>query len=144
MQSPARGSLTVRQHITTIHQSMPATRTSSIAPLYLALAVVGFVVPGTPMLIESVTTGNILFWTDPARTMTELFATRTSTAFGLDAIMAALAACVWFVHESRRIGQRGAWRFIVLTLLFGLGGPLPLFLWFRERTLIAREGTVRA
>ena len=123
---------------------MPSTRSSSIAPLYLALAVVGFVVPGTPMLIETVKTGNILFWSDPARTMAELFATRTSTAFGLDALLAALAACVWFVHESRCIGQRGAWRFIALTLVFGLAGPLPLFLWFRERALNATERAVRA
>jgi len=123
---------------------MPATRSSSIAQVYLILAVVGFLAPGIPMIMESVTTGNILFWTDPARTTAELFATRTSTAFGLDALAAALAGCVWMVHESRRIGLAGAWRFIVITLLFGIGGTLPLFFWFRERALASNAGPVRA
>lgn len=113
---------------------MPAPRSSTITPLYLGLAILGFVVPGVPMIIESVQTGNILFWTDPMRTTAELFATRTSTAFGLDAMMAALALVVWIVYESRRSGTRGAWWFIVLILLFGVAGPLPLYLWFRERT----------
>jgi hypothetical protein len=111
---------------------MPALR-RSIAPLYLGLAILGFVIPGVPMIIESVHTGNILFWTDPTRTTAELFATRTSAAFGLDALMAAVALIVWIVYESRRSGTRGAWWFVVLILLFGVGGPLPLYLWFRER-----------
>ena len=108
---------------------------SIIAPVYLGLAVLGFLVPGVPMIMESVQTGNILFWTDPARTTAELFATRTSTAFGLDAMMAAVALCVWIVYESRRSGNKGAWRFVVLILLFGVAGPLPLYLWLRERSL---------
>jgi hypothetical protein len=123
---------------------MPASRSSTIAPLYLALSVVGYLAPGIPMIMESIQTGNILFWADPMRTTTELFATRTSTSFGLDAIMAALAACVWIVHESRRIRLAGAWRFVVLTLFFGLGGTLPLFLWFRERALAVGEGRASA
>jgi hypothetical protein len=123
---------------------MAATRSSSIAPVYLVLAVVGFLAPGIPMIMESVQTGNILFWADPARTTAELFATRTSAAFGLDALTAALAGCVLMVYESRRIGMAGAWRFIVITLLFGIGGTLPLFLWFRERALAASERQARA
>jgi hypothetical protein len=48
--------------------------------VYLGLAIVGFLVPNTVTLIESVQTGNILFWADPARTTAELFANRTSGA----------------------------------------------------------------
>lgn len=117
---------------------MTSTRSSAIAPLYLVLAVAGFILPGIPMIRETVATGNILFWTDPARTTAELFATRTSTAFGLDVLLAAFTACIWMVYESRRIGLKGAWWFVVLILLFGLAGPLPLFLWFRDRALAAR------
>jgi hypothetical protein len=47
--------------------------------------------------------------------------------------MAAVALGVWIVYESRRRGTSGAWWFVVLILLFGVGGPLPLYLWFRER-----------
>jgi hypothetical protein len=42
-------------------------------------------------------------------------------------------------HEAGRVGIRQVWRFWVLTLLFGLGGTLPLFLYFRERRLAATQ-----
>ena len=113
---------------------MPSAR-SSLAPLYLALAVVGYIVAGVPTIMESMASGNILFWTQPARTVSELFANKTSTAFALDAMAAAVVLCIWMVSESRRIGIRSSWRFVVLILLFGLGGTVPLFLWFRERAL---------
>jgi hypothetical protein len=107
--------------------------------VYLGLAVVGFVVPNTVTLIESVQTGNILFWADPARTISELFVNRTSAAFALDLLAAAVVALVWMTHEAARVGISRVWRFWVLTLLFGLGGTLPLFLYFRERRLAARQ-----
>jgi hypothetical protein len=107
--------------------------------VYLGLAIVGFLVPNTVTLIESVQTGNILFWADPARTTSELFANRTSAAFALDLLAAAVVALIWMTHEAGRVGIRRVWRFWVLTLLFGLGGTLPLFLYFRERRLAARQ-----
>jgi hypothetical protein len=109
-----------------------------IARVYLGLAIVGFVVPNTLTLIESVQTGNILFWTDPARTTSELFANRTSAAFGLDLFATALAALIWMTHEARRVRIPNVWRFWLLALLFGLGGVLPLFLYVRERRLDRR------
>jgi hypothetical protein len=108
---------------------------SSVARVYLGLAIVGFIVPNTITAIESVQTGNILFWTDPARTTSELFANRTSAAFGLDLLATAVAALIWMTHEARRVGIPKVWRFWVLTLLFGLGGVLPLFFYVRERRL---------
>jgi hypothetical protein len=107
--------------------------------VYLVLAILGFLVPNTVAVIESVRTGNILFWTDPGRTTSELLVNRTSTAFALDLFATALAALIWMTHEAARIGLKGVWRFWVLTLLFGLGGPLPLFLYIRERRLAARQ-----
>jgi hypothetical protein len=107
--------------------------------VYLGLAVVGFIVPNTVTLIESVQTGNILFWAYPGRTLSELFVNRTSAAFALDLLAAAVVALVWMTHEARRVGVQKVWRFWVLTLLFGLGGTLPLFLYFRERRLAARQ-----
>jgi hypothetical protein len=61
--------------------------------VYLGLAIVGFLVPNTVTLIESVQTGNILFWADPARTTAELFANRTSAAFALD-LFATVRRCI--------------------------------------------------
>jgi hypothetical protein len=111
-----------------------------MAQVYLGLAVIGFVVPNTLTLMESVQTGNILFWTDPARTTSQLFANRTSSAFGLDLFATAIAALVWMTHEAQRIGIAKVWRFWILALLFGLGGVLPLFLYVRERRLDRRAG----
>jgi hypothetical protein len=112
-----------------------------MARVYLGLAIVGFVVPNTLTLIESVETGNILFWTDPVRTTSELFTNRTSSAFALDLFATALAALVWMTHEARKAGITKIWRFWVLALLFGLGGVLPLFFYVRERR-VGSAGTV--
>jgi hypothetical protein len=110
-----------------------------LANLYLVLAVVGYLAPGIPTLLESVQAGNILFWTNPVRTMTELFVNRTTTAFALDLFATALVAGIWMFYEARRVGMRNVWRYWVLTLLFGLGGTLPLFLWSRERLLASAD-----
>ena len=107
----------------------------NIQRLYLPLAIVGFAVPGALMIMESVQTGNILFWTDPARTTQELFANRTSTTFALDLFGVVTVALLWITHEAARIGVRNVWRFWVIALLFGIAGTLPLFLWERERRL---------
>ena len=114
---------------------MPETRRAGLAAFYLVMTAIGYLAPGIPMVRESLLTGNILFWADPARTNAELFVNRTSTAFALDLVAVVVVAVVWMYRESRRIGLRGVWRFWLLTALFGLGGTLPLFLWFRERKL---------
>lgn len=100
--------------------------------VYLALAVLGYVVTGVPMLMESAQSGNILFWTDPARTNAQLFTNLTTTAFALDLVVVVVAALIWITREARRLHMPRVWVFWVLTLLFGLGGTLPLFLYIRE------------
>src|SRR5919106_2548783 len=101
--------------------------------VYLALSVIGYLVPGSLMLLETVQTGNILFWTDPARTTSELFVNRASSTFALDLLLVVTVAFIWMWHEARRVAIRQVWRFWVLALLFGLAGTLPLFLYVRER-----------
>ncbi len=108
-----------------------------MARLYLGLAIVGFIVPNIFTLLESVETGNILFWTNPALTTSELFVNRTTTAFALDLLLAAVVVLIWMTQEARRIGIKQVWRFWALALLFGLAGTLPLFLYQRERRLAA-------
>ena len=103
--------------------------------VYLALAVVGYVATAIPMVMESMRSGNILFWTDPQRTISELFPTLTSMSFALDLLVVVLVALIWITREARRVRVPNVWAFWVLTLLFGVGGTLPLFLYFRERRL---------
>ena len=106
---------------------------SRLERIYLALAILGFAVAGGYTLWQSALTGNVLFWTQPGRTLAELFANGTSTAFGLDLALVVPTAFVWMWHEARAVGVPRVWRFWVLALLFGLAGPLPLFLYVRER-----------
>ncbi len=103
--------------------------------LYLLLAGLGYLAPGVPMVVESARSGNLLFWTDPQRTVGELFTNLTSTAFALDLAVAVVVALIWMTREARRMGIPRAWVFWLLTLLFGLGGTLPLFLYLREGRL---------
>ena len=117
---------------------MPPLSGPSMRPIYLALAVVGYLAAGVPMLMESVRSGNVLFWADPQRTIAELFGNLTSTAFALDLLVVVLVALIWITREARRLGMRRVWPFWVLTLLFGLGGTLPLFLYLREPLLAPR------
>jgi len=96
--------------------------------VYLVLAVLGFAVALIPTTMEAMRSGNILFWTQPSRTASELFTNLTSTAFALDAVFAAIVLCIWIVVESRRLRLPRPWIFVALIALFGLGGPFPLFL----------------
>lgn len=111
------------------------SKSRTMQRVYLGFAVVGFLIPNVFTFMESVQTGNILFWTDPVRTATELFVNRTSTAFALDLVLVVIVAFVWMSHEARRVGIARVWRFWVLALLFGLSGTLPLFLYAREQKL---------
>jgi hypothetical protein len=100
--------------------------------IYMLLSAVGYLAAGIPMFRESVRSGNLLFWTDPARTTTELFANLTTTSFAVDLFAVVLVALIWMTREARRVAIPRAWMFWVLTLIFGLGGTLPLFLAIRE------------
>ena len=117
------------------------TRGVRMEHVYFVLAVVGYVLPGVPMVMESVQTGNVGFWLQPGRTIAELFVNRTSTAFALDLLGTVVVALVWMTHESRRVGMRGVWVFWLLTSTLGLAGTLPLFLALRERALSRRPAT---
>ena len=107
--------------------------------VYFGLAVIGYILPGVPMVMESVQTGNVGFWLQPGRTIAELFVNRTSTAFALDLLGTVVVALIWMTHESRRLGMRAVWVFWLLTSTFGLAGTLPLFLALRERALARRR-----
>ena len=98
-------------------------------------AVAGYAIAVPPMILESIRSGNILFWTKPQLTVSELFANLTSTAFALDAMAVAVVMLVFMTREAHRMRMGRIWVYWVLTLLFGVSGTLPLFLAVRERRL---------
>jgi hypothetical protein len=106
-----------------------------LRPLYALLVVCGYAAANWFVVLVSIRTGNLMLWTRPAETLAGLFATPISTAFALDLVAVVLVACIWFQREGRRLGMRRIWVYWLLTLVFGLGGTLPLFLLHRERRL---------
>ena len=63
------------------------------------------------------------------------FANPASSSAAVDVIVTALAACLFFVLEGRRLGRRWPWVLVPLTFLVALAFTFPLFLAWRERAL---------
>ena len=103
--------------------------------VYLLLAIGGYLAANALVLLESYENHNILLWTKPSETIAGLFANRISTIFSIDLFWAVLVFFIWSFREARRLGIRKVWLFWLLTLLFGLAGTFPLFLWNREKYL---------
>jgi hypothetical protein len=101
--------------------------------LYLLLSIAGFIAPNIFVAIESIETGNWLLWLDPAATLNGMFGNRISTAFVVDLLGVVLVALIWMWTEGSRLKMKNLWMYPVLTLLFGLAGPLPMFLYNREK-----------
>ena len=102
--------------------------------IYLILAIIGFIVPNIFVAKESIETGNILLWLDPQATIKALFGNTISTAFILDILAVLLVFFVWTYKEAKKLGIKNVWLIWLLTLLFGLGGPFPLFLSWSGNT----------
>ena len=106
--------------------------------IYLILAITGFVAPNILVLAETLDNGNILLWTDLSATFSGMFENRISTIFMIDLLFAVLVFFIWTFNESKIIGIKKMWTTWILTLLLGLAGGLPLFLYFREDAKLAK------
>lgn len=101
--------------------------------LLLVLTVLGFIIPNIYLLKVTFETGNILLWTNPAATVAGAFANDISTAFLYDLLCVVAVFFYYTHHQARQHGIKGVWRIWALTLLFGMAGPFPLFLYMIER-----------
>jgi hypothetical protein len=100
--------------------------------IYLMLSIAGFIIPNIPVVLESIDAGNILLWLNPGSTMEGMFGNRISTAFILDLLFAVMVFFIWTYHEGKK-WQLSSWKYWLLTILFGMAGTLPLFLYHREK-----------
>jgi hypothetical protein len=98
-----------------------------IKRLYLAWAVVGFVLPYLYFCSFLLTHG-----LDVGLLAEQLFANDISSFFAVDLIISALVFLVFLVRESRRLGIENWWIFVVATLAIGPSFSWPLFLYVRE------------
>jgi hypothetical protein len=102
--------------------------------LYLILALIGFIAPNIYVAMVSIETGNILLWLDPTATLNGMFGNDISTAFILDLLVVVFVFFIWSYYEAKKYTIKNVWIIWVLTMLFGLAGTFPLFLYLREKS----------
>jgi Terpene cyclase DEP1 len=106
--------------------------------LYLIAAILGTVLPlcfFVPFLMT--------YGFDMLSFFRQLFQSQVSSAFGIDAFVSSIVLWLFVFSEGSRRGMRNLWCYVLCNLLFGVSSGLPLFLYFRERTIKSR-GTTRA
>lgn len=103
--------------------------------LWLILAVLGFALPNYFVLLESIQHGNILLWAHPMDTLSDMFANRIASIFALDLLWAVMVFFVWSGYEARQLQRPSLYWIWPITLIFGLAGSFPLYLYWRTKDL---------
>jgi hypothetical protein len=95
--------------------------------VYLALAVFGFILPyfviGSMILSASLTVEEIV---------NQFSSNQLLALFAVDLMISALVFFIFSYRESRRLGIKHWWVYVLATMLVGLSFALPLFLYIRE------------
>ena len=100
------------------------------ARFFLALAVIGFVVPNAMVVVFLAEHGF-----DLGQYFGDWVGTLPSAQLLADLAIVGTAFLVWAWWEGRRIGERRWWWTIPAAYLVGLCFAVPLFLYLRERAL---------
>lgn len=108
--------------------------------VYLILCILGFIAPSILVFMESIETGNILLYTNPLATIEGMFANRISSIFMIDLLFVVMVFFIWSFGESRKKEIKNLYVVWLLTMLLGLAGGFPLFLYLREKALEAKNG----
>jgi len=106
---------------------------------YLLLAIFGFILPTIFVIIESIETGNILLYAKPQATLDGMFSNRIAAIFSIDLLFAVLVFFIWSYNEAKKHRIKSLYVVWLLTLLFGLAGGFPLFLYLREKQQLKLE-----
>ena len=99
---------------------------------YLILSIIGFILPNVLVLQESIEKGNYMLYRYPLDTFADMFANRISSIFAIDLLFAVLVFFIWSYYESKIKGIKNLGWVWLSTMLFGLAGAFPLFLYLRE------------
>ena len=103
--------------------------------IYLILAIIGFITPNVLVTIESIQTGNILLYANPAITIEAMFSNRISTIFMIDLLFTVLVFFIWSYRDSKTANVKHIGLVWLLTMLFGLAGGFPLYLYLKNKTI---------
>ncbi len=102
--------------------------------LYLILAIIGFIAPSILVFIESIESGNILLYTQPLATIEGMFENRISTIFMIDLLFTVFVFFIWTYFDSKKNNVNKIGLVWFLTLLLGLAGGFPFYLFLREKS----------
>lgn len=100
---------------------------------YLLLTIIGTILPNIFVLKESLTSGNILLYTNPIATFQGMFANNISSAFIIDLLFIVMLFLFWSFYEAKKHKMKGLGWIWVYTFALGIAGGLPLFLYVREK-----------
>lgn len=103
--------------------------------LYLILSIIGFLAPTFLVIMESIETGNILLYTQPLATIEGMFANRIASIFMIDLLVTVMVFFVWSYREAKTYQIKYLGVCWVLTMLLGLGGGFPLFLYLKTKAI---------
>jgi uncharacterized protein DUF2834 len=98
--------------------------------LYLAAAVLGTALPLSQLAPFLAAHGP-----DARLFAAQLFANHVSAFFGLDVLVSSLALWLFVFSEGRQRGMKNLWLYVACNLAVGVSLALPLFLFFRERSM---------
>lgn len=102
--------------------------------LYLIAAILGTALPLSQLIPFLVAHGF-----DMQLFFRQLFQNNVSAFFGMDVIVSSLVLWLFLFSEGRRRGMKNLWLYVVCNLAVGVSMALPLFLFFRERSLRAES-----
>lgn len=105
-----------------------------LKPLYLALSVLGTVLP-----LAQVWPFLRAHGLDLPLFVEQLLSTPVSSFFAMDVIVSSVVLWVFVFFEGRRVGVRHGWAPILASLVVGVSLGLPLFLYLREGALERRN-----
>jgi hypothetical protein len=100
--------------------------------LYLVLAVAGLVIPWYYNLQFMQQSGGSF---DVAEFMAAAATTPAAQSLGWDLAIACIAGLLWIFFESKRLGMRFFWLYIVLAFTVAYAFAFPLFLFVRQGRL---------
>lgn len=100
-----------------------------LRPVYLALAIVGTIVPYVFFLRFLGAEGSAEGFVGA------LFVNGAAGGFSADLLISSFVFWILAFTEARRLGMARPWAYVLLNLLIGLSCALPLFLYFREGKL---------
>lgn len=104
--------------------------------LYLVLAVAGLIIPWYYNLQFMQQSGGAF---DIVEFMAAAATTPAAQSLSWDLAIACIAGLVWIVFESKRLGLRFFWLYIVLAFTVAYAFAFPLFLFVRQGKLEAMQ-----